>query len=217
MFQTNNEAATAALVTGAMVMALLAIFGEIPLRGSIGGLNWDLARRLLRSGDARVAEEAAKEVLAEAGRSRIPSDLVETAQSSLVQASLDYERTVLSTLRRIAMDEGFDVTIGDRRGPDLTLRKGEQLVVVEVRTGRMNAGLAHNLGYRLRGFVSSLVDAHPRATNPSVLLITPECSPLFEARIRNLLPEGVKLHLVVWAGTDGNEAQLEQAVRAALK
>lgn len=60
---------------------------------------------------------------------------------------------------------------------------------------------------------------HPRphAGKSSVLLINPACSPLFVARIKTLLLEGTTLQLVFWDGADGDEVQLEQAVRAALR
>jgi hypothetical protein len=139
MFRTNNEGATTVLITGALALALLAILGEMPLRGSIGSFNWDMARRLLRSSDEKVSTAAAKEVLAEARSKNVPDDVLASAQRSLRHASLDYEKDVFAALIRVAGQRGWRVELPQRDAVrtevDAVMVASESKVLIEVKYG----------------------------------------------------------------------------------
>lgn len=215
IFHTNNEAATAVLVTGAIILVVIAVIGEVPLRGSIGGIDWDLTRRLLQSTDRRVAAETAEEVLTTAQTRSVPDDVVESARHSQLRAAFDYERDVLQALRRIAETRNYDLVIGDdRRGPDALVMDGDRTALVEIKTGRFTRVIAQQTAELMR---RHLDDPTKRRSDepPGVLLVAPDMAAFMIEYFRGLLPSGVRLSYAIW-DQSADDALLGNALQSAL-
>lgn len=214
MFLTENEAATAALVTGAMLLAVIAILGKVPLRGSLGGFNWDLTRRLLKSDDRRVSSGAAEEVLEAAKTERVPDDVVASARESLQRAALDYEREVLRALAKVATRRQWLLTPGDAHGPDATLTAGDTTLLVEVQAGRMNSERGSRLAKHVDLYYTRMMSAG-QVQADGLLLIGEDVTAHSTNALFNDLPEDMPLLVVLW-GRDADDDQMEQALLSVL-
>lgn len=212
VFRTDNEGATAALVIGGMAVALVAVLGEVPAKGSIGGVAWDLQKRLLRSSNRKVAEEAAEGVLDAATISgQVPPPIVASARLSLQRVSLDYYHEVRSALFRVAYGmSGLSVDTGVREA-DALLRYGDQVVLVEVKL-RLQRGpvdlVSHLRMVARRLQESSKVPIH------GVLLVTPRMTPKQIEFVESGLAE-LKVKIALWEG-EADDSALAQQIRSLL-
>lgn len=212
VFRTDNEGATTALVIGGMAVALVAVLGEVPAKGSIGGVAWDLQKKLLRSPNRQVAEEAAQGVLdAATTTGQVPSTIVATARKSLKRVGVDYYHEVRDALFRVANGtSGLTVDTGVRYA-DALLRGGNRTVLVETKF-RLVRG-PHELVDHLHTIVRRVQESTSVSID-GVLFVTPELTPTQMQIIKSGAAD-LNVRIALWDG-DADDSLLTEAILSLL-
>lgn len=209
IFRTDNEGGTTALVVGGMVVGFVAVLGQVPVSGSIGGVAWDLQNRLLRSENRHVATEAAEGVLEAAAATRqVPGEIVANARSSLRKAESDYFHDVKTALFRIAnMRGGLTVETG-WRDADALIRSAEKAVLVEVKSRVVRD--PEDMANHLWGLLKRLEEAAHMPID-GILLVTPTLTNR-QADMLKMRAGALNLQVAIWDAED-DDAILEKSVR----